>query len=86
MCTQTTCLALSCRGLPSSEGSSRGAWGVDLTSLWKALGLMLNGGGGAAAREVPCLPQEGVRDDGQLCPLSSHLACPSLPARKELIF
>lgn len=60
--------------------------GVDLTSLWKALGLMLNGGGGAAAREVPCLPQEGVRDDGQLCPLSSHLACPSLPARKELIF
>lgn len=60
--------------------------GCGLDQSVEGIGTDAEGGGGAAAREVPCLPQEGVRDDGQLCPLSSHLACPSLPARKELIF
>ena len=34
----------------------------------------------------PCLSQEGMRGDGQLCPLSFRLAWRSLPAGKELIF
>lgn len=55
-------------------------------SLWKALGPMLSGGGGVLLLErCPCLPGGGG-GDGQLCALSSHLACPSLLAREELIF